>query len=44
MFAAITGGLGVLIGIDSAMAVGGAIALTVSLYFLIKFKDIRQLD
>ena len=44
MFATITGGLGVLIGIDSAMAVGGAIALTVSLYFLIKFKDIRQLD
>ncbi len=44
MFAAITGGLGVLIGIDSAMAVGGAIALAVSLYFLIRFKDIRQLD
>lgn len=31
LFAAITGGVGVLVGIDTAMAIGGVIAVTISL-------------
>ena len=44
LFAAITGGVGVLVGIDTAMAIGGAIALAISVYFLVRFANIRQLD
>jgi predicted MFS family arabinose efflux permease len=44
MFAAITGGVGILMGIGTAMAASGAIALVVSLYFLIKFDNIRGLQ
>lgn len=44
IFAALTGGMGVLIGIDVAMAVSGAIAVVVCLAFLFRFKDIRNLD
>lgn len=44
LFAALTGGIGVLIGIDIAMAVSGAIAVVVCLVFLFRFKDIRNLD
>ena len=44
MFAAITGGVGIVVGIDTAMAIGGAIALAVSLFFLIRFDNIRQLE
>ena len=43
LFAALTGGVGVL-GIDTAMAVGGVIALSVSLFFLVQFANIRRLD
>jgi len=44
IFAALTGGVGILVGIDMAMAIGGAIALAVSIMFLLRFVDIRQLD
>ena len=44
LFAAITGGVGVLVGIDTAMAIGGAIALAISLLFLFRFANIRRLD
>ena len=44
LFAALTGGVGILVGIDTAMAIGGAIALAVSIMFLIRFVDIRRLD
>ena len=44
MFAAITGGVGVLVGINTAMAIGGAIAIAISLLFLIRFDNIRGLD
>ena len=44
MFAAITAGVGILMGIGTAMAASGAIALVVSLYFLIKFDNIRGLQ
>jgi sugar phosphate permease len=44
LFAALTGGVGVLVGIDTAMAVGGVIALSVSLFFLVQFANIRRLD
>jgi len=36
--------VGLLVGIDVAMAIGGGIALVVSLYFLIRFASIRLLD
>ena len=44
LFAALTGGVGVLVGIDTAMAIGGVIALAVSLMFLVRFANIRRLD
>jgi len=44
LFAALTGGVGVLVGIDVAMAIGGAIALSISLLFLVRFASIRVLD
>ena len=44
LFAAITGGVGVLVGIGTAMAIGGAIAVAISLLFLARFADIRRLD
>ena len=44
LFAAITGGVGVLVGIGTAMAINGVIALAISLLFLLRFEDIRQLD
>ena len=44
LFAALTGGVGVLVGIDTAMAIGGVIALSVSLFFLVQFANIRRLD
>jgi hypothetical protein len=44
LFASLTGGVGLLVGIDVAMAIGGGIALAVSLYFLIRFASIRLLD
>jgi MFS family permease len=44
LFASLTGGVGLLVGIDVAMAIGGGIALVVSLYFLIRFASIRLLD
>ncbi|MDA1128758.1 MAG: MFS transporter [Chloroflexi bacterium] len=44
LFAALTGGVGVLVGIDMAMAIGGAISLAISLLFLIRFASIRSLD
>jgi len=44
LFAALTGGVGVLVGIDTAMAIGGVIALSVSLFFLAQFANIRRLD
>ena len=43
LFAAITGGVGVLVGIDTAMAIGGAIALAISVFFLVRFANIRRL-
>ena len=44
LFASLTGGVGILVGIDVAMAIGGGIALVVSLFFLIRFASIRILD
>ena len=44
LFAALTGGVGVLVGIATAMAIGGVIALFVSLFFLVQFANIRRLD
>ena len=44
LFAALTGGVGVLVGIATAMAIGGVIALFVSLFFLAQFANIRRLD
>jgi MFS family permease len=44
LFAAITGGVGLLVGIGTAMAIGGAIALSISLIFLSRFGNIRRLD
>jgi len=44
LFAALTGGVGVVVGIDTAMAIGGAIAVAVCLMFLVRFSDIRGLD
>lgn len=44
LFAALTGGVGVLVGIGAAMAIGGAIALSISLFFLVRFANIRRLD
>ncbi len=44
MFAAITGGVGIVVGIDTAMAIGGAIALAVSLLMLVRFDNIRRLE
>jgi len=44
MFPAITGGVGVLVGIDTATAMGGAIALAIGLMFPLRFENIRRLD
>ena len=44
LFAALTGGVGVLVGIGTAMAIGGVIALAISLFFLVRFANIRSLD
>ena len=44
LFAAITGGVGLLVGIGTAMAIGGVIALSISLIFLARFGNIRRLD
>ena len=44
LFAALTGGVGVLVGIDTAMAIGGVIALSIRLFFLVQFANIRRLD
>ena len=44
LFAALTGGVGVLVGIGTAMAIGGVIALAISLFFLARFANIRRLD
>ncbi len=44
MFPAITGGLGVLVGIDTAMAMGGAIALAIGLMFPLRFENTRRLN
>ena len=44
LFAAITGGVGLLVGIGTAMAIGGVIALSISLTFLVRFGNIRRLD
>jgi len=44
LFAAITGGVGVLVGIDIAMAIAGVIAISISLLFLVRFDNIRRLD
>ena len=44
LFAALTGGVGLLVGIDIAMAIGGGTALSVSMLFLIRFASIRSLD
>ncbi len=44
LFAAITGGVGLLVGIGTAMAIGGVIALSISLIFLVRFGNIRRLD
>ncbi len=44
IFPAITGGVGVLVGIDTAMAIGGAIALAIGLMFPLRFENIRRLD
>ena len=44
LFAAITGGVGLLVGIGTAMAIGGVIALSISLIFLSRFGNIRRLD
>ncbi|MCH9017698.1 MAG: MFS transporter [Chloroflexi bacterium] len=44
LFAAITGGVGVLVGIGAAMAIGGVIAMAISLMFLFRFANIRRLD
>jgi len=44
MFAAITGGVGIVVGIDVAMAIGGGIALAFSLLMLVRFDDIRRLE
>ena len=44
LFAALTGGVGVLVGIDTAMAIVGVIALAISLFFLTRFANIRRLD
>ena len=44
LFAALTGGVGLLVGIDIAMALGGGTALAVSMLFLIRFASIRSLD
>jgi len=33
-----------LVGIATAMAIGGVIALFVSLFFLVQFANIRRLD
>ncbi len=44
LFAALTGGVGVLVGIGTAMAIGGVIALAISLFFLVWFANIRRLD
>ena len=44
LFASRTGGVGLLVGIDVAMAIGGGVALAVSLFFLIRFASIRVLE
>ena len=44
MFAALTGGVGVLVGIGTAMAFTGVIAVAISLLFLVRFTSIRRLD
>ena len=44
LFASLTGGVGLLVGIDVAMAIGGGVALAVSLFFLIRFASIRVLE
>ncbi len=44
MFPAITGGVGVLVGIDTAMAMGGAVALAIGLMFPLRFENICRLD
>ena len=44
LIAAITAGIGVLVGIDTAMVITGVIAVAIALLFLIRFDDIRRLD
>ena len=44
LFAALTGGVGLLVGIDVAMAIGGGISLAVCLFFLVRFASIRALE
>jgi sugar phosphate permease len=44
LFAALTGGVGVLVGIGTAMAIGGVVALAFSLFLSVLFANIRGLD
>ena len=44
LIAAITAGIGVVVGIDTAMVITGVIAVAIALLFLIRFDDIRRLD
>ena len=44
LFAAVTGGVGFLVGIGNAMVIVGSIAVAVSLLFLARFDIIRRLD
>ncbi|MCH2509808.1 MAG: hypothetical protein MK109_06055, partial [Dehalococcoidia bacterium] len=44
LFASLPGGVGVRVGIDTAMAIVGVIALSGSLFFLGQFANIRRLD
>lgn len=44
LFAAITGGVGFVVGIGNSMVIVGAIAVVISLFFLVRFGIIRRLD
>ena len=44
LFAALTGGVGVLVGIGTAMAIGEVVALAFSLFLSVLFANIRGLD
>ena len=44
MFSALIGGAEAIIGIAAAMAWAGGIAIALSLFFILRYKDVRETD